>query len=221
MSPLLLLAGAVVVAAAVVAVSARDGRSALGALAVALSGSALLADPLPDFLTVATRVLAAILATYLLWIPVRDGPRVARGSLVGWPVEALAATAGFVIGAGTHGLGVPGQGAAAAQAAAFALAALAVLPAGVDRDPLRMGIGLMLLVHAAVLMRTGLAGTALPLEQLVSAGLTVGLAAAIAIVRSAHDVAFADDGSVPPGARATGAAPLSRPAARRGTAVEP
>ena len=165
----------------------------------------------------AARIVAGLLATYLLWIPVREGSPGTRGSLLGWPVEALAAAAAFVIGFGSHGLGAPAMGPAAAQAAGFGLAALAVLPLAIDRDPLRMGIGALLLVHAAMLLRVGLGGTPPPLEQLVSAGVAVGIGAAIALLRSAHDVAFGAEPRPPAGAAPAGvrARPAGNAARRR------
>ena len=45
------------------------------------------------------------------------------------------------------------------QAAGFALAALAVVPVATGRDVLRIGIGLFLLLQAALLVRVGLGGT--------------------------------------------------------------
>ena len=73
-----------VVVAAVVAVTASDRRLALVGLAAALSLAPLVADPLPDPLVVAIRIVGAALAAYLVRIPLRDaGP--GRGSRIGWP----------------------------------------------------------------------------------------------------------------------------------------
>ena len=75
-----------------------------------------------------------------------------------------------VVGYGSQGLGAPAAGPELAAAAGFALAALAVLPVVTGRDILRVGIGLMLLLSGALLVRTNLGGTPDPLEQLIDRG---------------------------------------------------
>ena len=75
-----------------------------------------------------------------------------------------------VVGYGSQGLGAPAAGPDLAAAAGFALAALAVLPVVTGRDILRVGIGLMLLLSGALLIRTSLGGTPDPLEQLSPPG---------------------------------------------------
>ena len=66
------------------------------------------------------------------------------------------------------------------QAAGFALAALAVVPVATGRDVLRIGIGLFLLLQAALLVRVGLDGNPSQLEQLVTAALVAALGGAVA-----------------------------------------
>jgi hypothetical protein len=185
-----LLAGltATVIAGAVVAVSAREARAALLALLVVLLAAPLLADPLPGPLPLAARIAAAFLAARLIAIAIRGLDRPTAGSRVGWPVEALAAIAGAVVGIGTHGLGAPAVGPVAASAAGFAAGVLAAAPIVTSRDTYRLGIGAMLLLSAGLLVRTGLGGTPSELEQLVTAGLIAGLGGAVAvIVRGARD----------------------------------
>jgi peptidoglycan biosynthesis protein MviN/MurJ (putative lipid II flippase) len=179
MNPALGAVAAAVLAGAVFAVSVRDGRIVVVGLAVTLVFAPLLADPLDTPLALAARLAGGVLAAYLLWIAVRDGGTTG-GSRIGWPSEALLAAAAFIVGYGTHGLGAPALGPAEAQAAGFGLAALAVVPVATGRDVLRIGIGLFVLLQAALLIRVGLDGNPSELEQLVTAALLAALGGSIA-----------------------------------------
>ena len=182
MNPALLGVALAVVVGAIVASSVRNARTAILGLVVTLVAASVLADPLPDSLGLAARLVAAILAGYLLWVATR-GPRLRTGgSLVGWPTDAFLATAAAVVGYGSHGLGAPAAGPAFASAAGFALAALALVPISTGRDVLRVGMGLGLLISGALLVRTGLGGTPDALEELLTAGLVATLGGAIAIL---------------------------------------
>ena len=172
----------VVVAGAVVAVSARETRAALLGLLVSLLAASLLADPLPGPLPIAARLASAFLACRLIAISIRDLEEPTSGSRLGWPVDILAAVAAAVIGFGTHGLGAPGLGPAEAQAAGFALGVLAVSPIVSSRDVFRLGVGAILLLLGGLLVRVGIGGTPSELEQLVTSGLVVGLGGAIGFV---------------------------------------
>jgi hypothetical protein len=172
----------VVVAGAVVAITAREARAALLGLLVALLAAALVADPLPGPLPIAARLASAFLACRLIAIAIRDLDEPTSGSRLGWPVEAIAAAAAAVIGFGTHGLGAPGEGAAEAQAAGFAVGVLAASPIVSSRDTFRLGMGAMLLLLGGLLVRQGLSGTPSELEQLVTSGLVVGLGGAVGVV---------------------------------------
>jgi hypothetical protein len=172
----------VVVAGAVVAVSAREARAALLGLLVALLAAALVADPLPGPLPIAARLASAFLACRLVAIAIRDLDEPTSGTRLGWPVEAIAAAAAAVIGFGTHGLGAPGEGAAEAQAAGFAVGVLAASPIVSSRDVFRLGMGAILLLLGGLLVRQGLSGTPSELEQLVTSGLVVGLGGAVGVV---------------------------------------
>jgi hypothetical protein len=178
---------------ALVAVSVRDARTAVLGLSIVLVGAPILADPMADTTALAARVVASVLAAYLLWIAVRDGEWGTGGSHLGWAAEAALAAAAAIVGYGTHGLGAPALGPGLAQAAGFALAALAVAPLVTGRDVVRIGLGLLLLAHGALLVRVALGGTPTALEELVTAGLVVGLGGAVAILADAarHD---GDDG---------------------------
>lgn len=194
MSPVLVATAVTVVAGAIVAVSSRDARIALIGLALALVGSPLLADPLPATLPLAARLIAAVLAAELLWIAVRATTATTRGSLVGWPVEALAAGAAFVVGFAAVGSGgtpaavtggataVSSETAAVIVGASLALAVVSIAPLVLGRDAFRLAIATTLLVSAATILRAGLLGTPAALEQLVVAGVVVGLGMAGATV---------------------------------------
>jgi hypothetical protein len=181
------LAGVVlaITVGAIVAVSVREARTAVLGLAVALVGAPILADPMADTTALAARVVASVLAVYLLWIAVRDGEWGTSGSRLGWAAEASLAAAAAIVGYGTHGLGAPALGPSLAQAGGFALAALAVIPLVTGRDVVRIGLGLLLLTNGALLVRVALGGTPAALEQLVTAGLVVGLGGAVAILANA------------------------------------
>jgi hypothetical protein len=171
-----------VVLGALMAGSARTARTAILGLVVTMVSAPVLADPLPGSLGLAARLVAAILAGYLLWVATR-GPRLRTGgSLVGWPTDAFLAAAAAVVGYGSHGLGAPAAGPALASAAGFALAALAIVPIATGRDVLRVGIGLGLLIAGALLVRTGVGGTPDALEELLTAGLVATLGGAVAIL---------------------------------------
>jgi hypothetical protein len=181
-NPALLGVALAVVVGALVAGSARNARTAILGLVVTLVAAPVLADPLPDSFGLAARLVAAILAGYLLWVATRGPQLRTGGSLVGWPTDAFLAAAAAVVGYGSHGLGAPATGPALASAAGFALAALALVPITTGRDVLRVGIGLGLLISGALLVRTGLGGTPDALEELLTAGLVATLGGAIAIL---------------------------------------
>lgn len=178
----------VVIAGAIVAIAARDTRTVLLGLAIALVATPLVADPLAAPVGLAARFLGAILAAYLLWIVARERPDLGLigaptgGSRIGWPAEILLAGGAAIVGFAAHGLGAPAGGPALASAAGFALAALAVAPVMTGRDVIRVGTGLLLLIDAALLVRTALGGTPGPVEQLLTAGLLVVLAGALAAI---------------------------------------
>jgi hypothetical protein len=205
-NPLLAVVALAVVAGAAVAVSLRDTRAVVLGLAVVAVATPFVAEPVADPMGLAARVLAAILGAELLWISVRDGRdrgaggtlgggtlgggtlgggtpsagMLTGGSRIGWPTEVLLAASGAVVGFAAHGLGATAGGPALASATGFAVATLAVLPLLTGRDLLRLGVGLVLLLHAGLLVRTALGGTPVVLEQLVTAGLVAALGGALA-----------------------------------------
>jgi hypothetical protein len=184
-------------AGAVIAVSTREAAAAAIGLAVALVASALLIDPLPSAAILGVRVVAALLAAALIRWAAQGGPR--QYSPLGWPGEALLATAAAVAGLGvavgiasvtaTGGpsIGVPdGAGGGEASivtamaltiAAASMLLAMGGAPLMHGRPGVRRAIGLVLVTQAVLLLRIGLAGPATELEEIARAALLVAAAA--------------------------------------------
>jgi hypothetical protein len=207
-NPILAAVALVVVAGTVVAVAFRDPRVAILGLAVVLIGSPILTDPLPAPLGLASRFVGAILAAYLLWIAVRDRARLhasiasTGGSRIGWPAEALMAASAFVVGLAAHGLGAPALGSSLSSAAGFAVAALAVSATMTGADVIRVTIGSLLLLDGALLVRAGLGGTPDQLEQLITTGTLIVVAATgAALARAAVSDGSGGFGFAPEGRR--------------------
>jgi hypothetical protein len=174
----------VAVAGAVLAVSAREVRATVLGILIVFLATPLIASPWPGPLAILARVAAALLAARLMMIGLR-GEAVSGGTRIGWPAEALAAAAAAVVGYGSHGLGAPALGPAEAQAAGFALMALAVTPLATGRDVFRLGVGSVLLVMGALLIRVGLDTPPAEGEQLVISLLTIGLGGAVGVLAAA------------------------------------
>lgn len=206
MTPALVALAVVVGVGAVVAMSARLPRLAILGALVALAGSAYVADPLPSPVALGARLAGTTLAAYLLWIAARGAPRL-EGTGPGLPGSAALAGVAFLagwLGAGTLGSAVasgagdgPGAGALAgalasgslvaraAAGAALALAAVAALPVLLPRDVLRLGLGLLLLIAGAGLLRSALAGSPDEGAELLLAVLTALAGAGVAATVSA------------------------------------
>ena len=201
MNPALAVIGVAVLAGAVVAVAAREGRVTVLGLALALIAAPLVVAPPPAVLPLAGRLVAAILAGYLLWVAVRHAPAHGRthGSRLGWPVESLIAGAAATVG---FGIGGTGTGVPEAMAVGLALTAVAIPPL-VRGDALQVGVGAMLLVTAVEVLRVGVAGPPSPLEHVVASGLLVAVAAGVAKL---VDAAVATGASLELGERGPGAA---------------
>jgi hypothetical protein len=177
-TPLLVALAGLVAIGAIVAVSAREPRFAVLGLIIALVAGAYVADPLPSVAALGARLAGAALAGYLIWVALRHAPAQTAGWHVGWPGATALAVGAFAAGwlasgtlatalAATTGEGPSAAGVAtalvagspvarAALAASFALVALSAAPVLVARDILRLGIGLLLLVAAAGLVRNAL-----------------------------------------------------------------
>jgi hypothetical protein len=180
-SPLSTVIGLAVVAGAIIGLSARDGRTAAVGLLAALALAPLVVDQVPDIAPTAARIAGAVLAVYLLRIPLRSSWTTV-GSRIGWPAEGLAAAAAFLAGAAAQDAAMPGFGPAAATATGFALLALAAAPLLERNDLLRRGLGLLLALTGADLIRTGLAGPGSGFESIVVAAAVAAVGAAVALL---------------------------------------
>ncbi|HUG30598.1 MAG TPA: hypothetical protein VMQ65_08835 [Candidatus Limnocylindria bacterium] len=202
-------------AGAVTAVSTREAAAAAIGLAVALVASSLLVDPLPSAAILGVRVVAALLAAALIRWAAHGGPR--QYSPLGWPGEAMLATAAAVAGLGlaiglasVTPLGGPPVGApggpgvgnpdasvvttmALTIAAAATLLALGAAPVMHGSPGVRRAIGLVLVTQAVLLLRIGLAGPATELEEIARAALLVAVAASGSALTRA--TAAADSGA--------------------------
>lgn len=200
-------------AGAVVAVSTREPAAAAIGLAVALVASALLSDPLPSAAILGVRIVTALLIATLIRAGGRGGQR--QFSPLGWPAEALLATAAAVAGLGlavglaslttTGGvpLGEPGSGGAGGMdaaaltgmaltvAAGSSLLALGAAPLVHGRQGIRRAIGLVLVTQAILLIRIGVAGPATDLEEIARAALLLASAATGAALAREAAVAHA------------------------------
>lgn len=229
-----------VTAGAVTAISARQDRSALVGLAIALGFSPFLGDPLPQVSTLAARVVGAALIAYLLRSAVdtaRPLPaarqRVPGGSRIGWPTEALIAAAAWIVavvianglaalapnGSPTIASDVVGMLTPGAVTAAAGLASMvvAVVPAFGGRDAPRTTIGSLVLTQGVLLFRVGVAGPPSDLEQLggVMLLLAIGVAGAWLIGAEARR----DQGDGDGGGAGTNAGPGDELADARGSSV--
>lgn len=224
-------------AGAVVAVATREAAAAAIGLAVALVAAGLLAEPLPSTAILGVRIVSALLAAALIRWATRGGPR--QYSPIGWPAEALLATAAAVAGLGIAVAlasigtpGAPGSGEGGAHgvaltttaltiAAGASLLALGAAPLVRGRPGVRRAIGLVLVTQAALLVRVGLAGPPSQLEEITRAGLLVAAAASGSALARAAAMAYArragaaEDADGGPDAEATPVAPGAPAAVRR------
>src|SRR5687768_9874339 len=167
--------------AGVLGVAARDTRSSVVAFAVAAVAAPLLTGGAPDPLPLAARLVAALLAAYLLWAAVRGLPG-STGSPLGLAAETMVAMAAWVAGYAAALVGVAGgagvAGSPEAIAAGAALLASGAAPLVTSRDALRASLGALLVLHGAWLLRGGLLGPASAAEELGVAALVAALGAA-------------------------------------------
>jgi hypothetical protein len=181
-----LAAGLVVVAAAAVAVTLSDGRAVAASLFVALAVSPFATDPLPGSLEIAARLVAALLAAYVLWIVMKGGAVRSEGTAIGIVAELAVAAAAYTAGWWVEPV-QPLQAPVAEQASGFALVALAVLPLA-GSNVLRAGIGVMLIaLGASFVMQTWL-GPAPALAQLALTALLLAVPAALSLLVDPDDV---------------------------------
>ena len=183
MTPLLLVAGAIVGIGAAVATGARDARIASLGLVGLLVAAPFVADPLPTPLPLAFGVAAGILAGFLVFVTARRVPAGPAPTL-GLPATLVAAAAGYVAGLGATAVALPRLGPDAALAAGLAALAVAVGPIAVTRDIFRLGPALIVLSTAGTLVLNAVAGTPAPLTGIATGVLDVALAAGAAVVGS-------------------------------------
>jgi len=175
-----------IVAAGVIATASRDARLAIVAATVVGVGSPVLTTTLPEPLPLAVRLLASILAGFLVWAAVRGQPTTS-GSPIGWPSDALiAGGAGVAAASGISAVSAGLAGLPEAAAAGVALLAVVAAPLLLGRETLRLAIAAVLAVNGAWLLRTGIAGPPAPIDELAIAGLvaTLGGIGAALIVRA-------------------------------------
>lgn len=192
---------------AIATVSAREARLALTGLVIALVAAPFVADPVPDIRVVALRVVGGVLAARLLWPAVRAGVVRDGGSLLGWRAETFVAVAAaacgwaiaVVLAGAPPGMELPTEVVpvgpfdpavvrfAAPAAAGLAILALAATPVLAPPDPVRLGLGLLLLIEGVTLLRSGLGGAADPLEQLAIVAALVAVAAGVAVLSRTID----------------------------------
>jgi hypothetical protein len=181
---LLVAAGALVALGAGIATGARGARaSTVGALAC-LTFAPFVAEPLPEVPVVLFRIVAGVLAAFLLLVADRRAGEEAASPL-GLPATLAAAAAAFVAGLGATAVGLPAFGPGAAVAAGLASLAVALPPVIRGHDAFRLGTALVLLANAGLLLRSGLSGTPSALEVLVGGAALVGLAAAVVTLAGA------------------------------------
>lgn len=196
MSVLLVAAGALVAIGAGVATGAGRARAAsVGALAC-LVFAPFVAEPLPEIPVALFRIVAGVLAGFLLLVAGRRAGDESRSPL-GLPATLAAAAAAFVTGLGATAVGLPSFGPSAAVAAGLACLAVALPPVIRARDAFRLGSALVVLANAGLLLRSGLSGTPPALEDLVGGAALVGLAAVV--VTLAGTAATATGGLAIPG----------------------
>jgi hypothetical protein len=180
-----LAAGLVVVAAAAVAVTLTDGRAVAAGLLVALAVSPFATEPLPGPLEIAARLVAALLAAYVLWIVMKGGGVNSEGSAIGVAAELAVAAAAYTAGWWVEPVR-PLQAPVAEQATGFALVALAILPLA-GSNVLRAGIGVMLIALGASLVMQTWLGPAPALAQLALTALLLAIPAALSLLVDPDD----------------------------------
>ena len=184
MTPLLLVAGAIVGIGAAVATGARDARIASLGLVGLLVAAPFVAAPLPTPLPLAFGVAAGILAGFLVFVTARRVPPDGPAPTLGLPATLVAAAAGYVAGLGATAVALPRLGPDAALAAGLAALVVAVGPIAVTRDIFRLGPALIVLSTAGTLVLNAVAGTPAPLTGIAAGVLVVALAAGAAVVGS-------------------------------------
>ena len=209
------LAAAVAVAlGAVLGAGAHNARVATLGLTVVLLFSPFVAEPLPETIPLATRLVGGTMAGYLLLVTARRAAAPVGSPLGGVALLAAAAAAAFAgYQPSTLGLARPGPDAAMAAGLACIVLALPALVAA--RDAFRLGAGLVIALSGVLLVRAALVGSPTAAEEvaITFAIATLGGAVAIlgAVTAAASGTLSLDDVA----ARPDGARPVPPPAASR------
>ena len=180
MTALLVAAGALAAVGAAVAIGAHGPRAASLGVLLTLAFAPFVADPLPDLPVVAFRIVAGVLAAFLVRVAGRRVGPPEPG--LGMASAIVAAGAALVAGFGAAAVGLPAFGPDAALAAGLACVAISVAPIARSREPFRLATSLLVLVNGAVLVRAGLAGTPPALEEIIAGASLVAIAAAGAVL---------------------------------------
>jgi hypothetical protein len=199
------VAAVAVVLGAVLGAGARSARVATLGIAVVLLFSPFVADPLPETLPLATRLVGATLAGYLLLVTARRAAAPV-GSPLGSAALLAAAGAAAVAGLQPFTLGLPRPGPDEAVAAGLACLVLALPALVAARDAFRLGAALVIALSGVLLVRAALAGSPSAAEEvaITVAIATLGGAVAIlgAVASAASGTLTLDDVAVrPDGAR--------------------
>jgi hypothetical protein len=182
--PWLAVLGALVVCGGgALAAATADRRLAILGLTVALVAAPVIGTRAPDLLSLAFREVAALTGTYLLWISSgrgrasehrEDGPLFPG-------IFVVVAFVGALILAPALG---PDRGPIVGLAAAAAAAMAALALSARATDVLAGGLSAIMLLLAASLATTGLAGTSGALEHAVTGVALLAVSAAAAFVGS-------------------------------------
>jgi hypothetical protein len=174
-----LVAALLAVAGGFLAITARDNRLVAGGLLLALVAAPLAASPEPAYLTIAFRVIGALLAAYLIWSATHASSTSSEGTGFGIAAQVAVAGAAFAVGWFVSPV-KPLAGPVAAQAAGISLAALAVVPL-TSRDILRLGAAAAVMVLGISMLLAAWIGPISPLAHLVLMVLMVGIVGATSL----------------------------------------
>jgi hypothetical protein len=175
-----LAAALIAVAGGFLAVTARDNRLVAGGLLLAMVAAPLAASPEPAYLTIAFRVIGALLASYLIWSAAHASSTASEGTGFGVAAQVAVAGAAFAVGWFVSPV-KPLVGPVAAQAAGISLAALALVPL-TSRDILRVGAAAAVLVLGISMLLAAWIGPISPLAHLVLMVLMVGIVGATSLL---------------------------------------
>jgi len=177
------LAALVVCAGSILAAAARDRGMGILGVTVALVAAPLVSHQIPELLPLAFREVAVLTGAYLLWIATgRDQATELRGdsAVAGGPFVLLGFVTALVLAPALGPDRGPLVGLAGAAAAGMAALALGIGATGL----LAGGLGAIMLLLAASLAVTGLAGASGPLDHVVIGLALLAVTAATAFLGS-------------------------------------